>query len=128
MKKNKFSFALLVLLIFSIPLHAQYRTEKVDREFDIQGDKEFFLDLDIDAGEVIVKRGSASHKLSVYMRFTENEFEYDLDYSEKNRSLKLTFDKKGWADGDEFSRCQRQSRGNATEKPGKRSFSLCRHR
>lgn len=101
MKYNKFFLALLATLLVSIPLQAQYGTAKVDREFDIQGDNEFYLELDIDAGEVIVKRNSESHKLAVYMRYTESEFEYDLDYSEKNRTLRLTFDKKGWVDGDD---------------------------
>ena len=101
MMRTKKLLLSLVLSIFAMPLFAQYGTKKVERTFDIKGDEEFYLEIDIDAAEVTVKRNSRKGQIAVNIRYSEREFEYDLDFSEKNRSLDITFDKKGWVDSDD---------------------------
>ncbi|MFQ5628194.1 MAG: LiaF domain-containing protein, partial [bacterium] len=40
------------------------------------------------------------NKIAVSMRYTEGEFEHDMDFNESNRTLEISFDKKGWVDSD----------------------------
>ncbi|MFQ5628551.1 MAG: hypothetical protein ACE5I1_07305, partial [bacterium] len=78
MKSTKQFLLLLAMVIIATSLYAQYRTEKVDRVFEVKGDEEFFLELDIDAGEVIVRQNTDKNKIAVSMRYTEGEFEHDM--------------------------------------------------
>lgn len=92
---------LLLFLLFGGAQVAAGQSEEVERNFKISGTKEFYVELDIDAAEVNVARNPKEGEIAVRLRYTEGKFDYDFDYSERNRSLAFAFEKKGWMNTDE---------------------------
>lgn len=101
MIRKSVSFAaLLIFAAISSPLFSQNRMEKIERTFDIKGDEPFYLELNIDAGQVAVKRNSNPAQIDFAIDYSMNEYDYDFDFSENNRTLTFFFDKKDWVDTD----------------------------
>jgi hypothetical protein len=94
----KLSRVILVCLLFSLAgLWAQDGTFKeIDETYPIKNEKPLEIWLDIDAGEVMVERGSDSREVELYMKFTRGEFHEDIDFDGKRNKLKIKLDKRNW--------------------------------
>ena len=98
-----------VLLLFgALPLAAapqrdeSRELEKVQSDFKVRTDRDFYFRLEVDAGEVRVSRGSSEDQLTVHLVYTKKQFRHALRFNEQENRLEVRFDKDGWFshDGD----------------------------
>lgn len=101
MKKMQKYLLTLTVLLLGLPLQAQSDTKTERREFNLSGDQEFYLDIDIDAGDVRIQPSGDDSRLVIELRFTESYFEHTIDYNERNRRVRIAFERKRWLKKDE---------------------------
>ncbi|MBD3423536.1 MAG: hypothetical protein GF417_03735 [Candidatus Latescibacteria bacterium] len=82
------------LLISASALHAE--EERILKEFRLKEDKRAELILEVDAGEVTVKKGNSRNTAVLEMVYSRDDFEYDIDYRARENRLRIILDKKGW--------------------------------
>lgn len=88
-----------VWIIFGVPviLAAQGRyLERMDESFRASENRPLEVYMEVDAGEVIVERGSDFLEGLVWMRFTEGQYRAKIDFDERLNRLKLVLSKKNW--------------------------------
>lgn len=70
--------------------------EIVDRTYTAEEGKVLEIFLDVDAGEVWVKRSAESREGRLLMEFTEDEFRPAFDYNEDRGRLRVALKKSSW--------------------------------
>jgi len=88
------SFLLIFPLSFLFGQSRYY--ESVSEEFRAGMERPLEVILDVDAGEVLVERGSDRQTGTISMRFTRDEFREKIDFDERKNRLKVSLDKKNW--------------------------------
>lgn len=101
MKKMQKCLWTLAVLLLGLPLQAQSDTKTERREFNLSGDQEFYLDIDIDAGDVRVQPAGHDSRLVIELRFTDGYFDHAIEYNERNRRVRISFERKRWLNKDE---------------------------
>lgn len=70
--------------------------EKLDNTFKVRADRDFYLRLDVDAGEVRVSRGQSEEQVTVHLVYTKKQFRHAFRFNEQENRLDIRFDKDGW--------------------------------
>jgi hypothetical protein len=98
---KKIHIAILVFLILPpVMLLAQRGSyEKAEESFQASPDEPLEVNLEIDAGEVVVERGPDAHTGHVIIRYTEGEFRERIDFNENKNKLRVELDKRSWYRG-----------------------------
>lgn len=86
----------LVFLVFA-DAHSQ-KTDRFRKSFSVPPDKILYVDIDIDAAEVNLKKSSHEYQAEVSAIYSVDEFKILTDYEERRSRLSIRFDKKGWSE------------------------------
>lgn len=89
----------VVLSIF-IPfwiVNGQIRFYETSEEmFQVSPDRTLEVILDVDAGEVILEKGSEPYAGMVIMKYTDREFREKIDMNEKTNRVEITLQRRNW--------------------------------
>jgi len=89
----------VILIISACSVHAE--TERINREFIMKEGKAAQINLDVDAGEVIVNRGDSGSRVFIEVEYSGDDFSCDIDYDESDNRIEISLDKDGWFGGDD---------------------------
>jgi len=95
-----FTAGMLACLLLPFTTAIAGEIAEVHKTFSVNTGKALLLDLDIDAGELVVKRNAKEDELAVRLRFSKDAFDYDLNFAADKSRLALDFDKKNWIKDD----------------------------
>ena len=96
---NKYFIVFVFSLLITITLYGYPDDfEEVHEQFDVSPDKPFIVILDVDAGEIVVKKGSESSDCHVHLKYPQKECRSDIKFYEEKNRLKVSLDKRNWRD------------------------------
>lgn len=96
MKKLIVILMSLCFVFSSVLLMAQGRySETAEEEFTAALDRPLEVILQVDAGEVLVEKGSDERSGSVMIRYAPRKFRQKIDFDERTNRLRISFDMKG---------------------------------
>lgn len=85
-----------VVILFSfLCLTSNARTVEYDDTFSIKGEK-LTIDLDVDGGEIEVKRSNHKHDCIVSMEYPKDRCDAEVKYNESRGQLDITIDTEKW--------------------------------
>ncbi|MBN2030817.1 hypothetical protein JW824_11290 [bacterium] len=88
--------ALIIFIPFWIVNGQIHFYETSEEMFQAPPDRTLEVILDIDAGEVIVEKGSEPYTGTVIMRYTDREFRERVDVHENRNRVEITLERKNW--------------------------------
>ena len=87
-------------IIVSSALVRAWEPEKLHKRIDLKGVKSLEVRVDIDAGELRIRKGAEAHTFLGTLNYTADKFEGAINHKIRDESgrLRVKLDKKGWFD------------------------------
>ena len=97
-KKPKTAFSVLFILIIAPALLSAAGGDEIKyrREFEIIPGKDLKIEIDVDAATVEIAPNERTREVSISLYYTEDAFDYDIDFNERSHRLFIAFEKKDW--------------------------------
>ena len=70
--------------------------ETSEEMFQVSPDRTLEVILDVDAGEIVLEKGSEPYTGMVVMKYTDREFRERIDMNERRNRVEITLEKKNW--------------------------------
>ncbi len=86
----------IVLLCMGSALPAQSDIVRKRHNYEFSPDDRLVFELEIDAAEVKIEPNPHEDELSVFLKFTDESFDYRIDYDQQDSRISLIFDKERW--------------------------------
>lgn len=92
--------AILCLVLLVTGEAPAQRIERFQKSYGVVPNEVLYVDIDIDAAEVELKKSSEPDKAELSVTYNVDEFELFSDYDKRRSRLDVTFDQRGWGEHD----------------------------
>lgn len=98
MNKQKITILTFSLLLVGSMLSAQGDVVRKRHNYEFSAQDYLIFEIEIDAAEVKISPNTHETELSVFLKFNDESFDYDIDFDEHDNNISLSFEKKQWID------------------------------